>query len=158
MTNWDVFRAVGGISDELIEDAGLEPATPVKPRKPNRRRVIGAVAALAACAALVLAVWKPSDTAGECTTAQDDTAPPAESAANVSPDNGVMVPAPPYEGVYIPPAPMPEAPEPGTASDMVAFFIYNGRLYTQTGQYAAPSLRDGYICSVTGDIDEWSDA
>lgn len=41
---------------------------------------------------------------------------------------------------------------------MVAFFIYNGRLYTQTGQYADDSLKGHYICTVTGNIDEWSGA
>ena len=41
---------------------------------------------------------------------------------------------------------------------MMAFFIYNGRMYVQTGQYADPSLREGYVCTVKGDIDEWSGA
>ena len=69
-----------------------------------------------------------------------------------------MIPAPEEDGVYIPPEPMPEAPEPGVSADMTAFFIYNGRMYTQTGQYADASLRGDYMCTVTGSIDEWSGA
>ena len=156
MTNRDIFKAFGGVSEDIIEEAGTETEAP---RKSKKRRVVASAASLAACAALALVLWNPSGTAGGH-TAQDGTQPPAESSSDASPDNGVFEPAPPYEGVYIPPDPMPEAPsaEQGVAADMVAFFIHGGRLYTQTGQYADPSLKDGYICSVTGDIDEWSGA
>ena len=157
MTNWDVFKAIGGISDEAVEDARLESATSGSKRKTRRRRIIGAVAAMAACTALVLGIaqpWKGIKPVAGDNPAVDTSAAPGP----VSPDNGVMVPAPPWDSVYIPPDPMPEAPEPGVAADMMAFFIYNGRMYVQTGQYADPSLREGYVCTVTGDIDEWSGA
>ena len=157
MTNWDVFKAIGGISDEAIEDARLESATSGSKRKPRRRHIIGAVAVMAACTALVLGIaqpWKGIKPVAGDNPAVDTSAAPG----SVSPDNGVMVPAPPWDSVYIPPDPMPEAPEPGVAADMMAFFIYNGRMYVQTGQYADPSLREGYVCTVTGDIDEWSGA
>ena len=157
MTNWDVFKAIGGISDEAIEDARLESATSGSKRKTRRRRIIGAVAAMAACTALVIGIaqtWKGIKPVAGDNPAVDTSAAPG----SVSPDNGVMVPAPPWDSVYIPPDPMPEAPEPGVAADMMAFFIYNGRMYVQTGQYADPSLREGYVCTVTGDIDEWSGA
>ena len=157
MTNWDVFKAIGGISDEAVEDARLESATSGSKRKTRRRRIIGAVAVMAACTALVLGIaqpWKGIKPVAGDNPAVDTSAAPG----SVSPDNGVMVPAPPWDSVYIPPDPMPEAPEPGVAADMMAFFIYNGRMYVQTGQYADPSLREGYVCTVTGDIDEWSGA
>lgn len=157
MTNWDVFKAIGGISDEAIEDARLESATSGSKRKTRRRRIIGAVAVMAACTALVLGIaqpWKGIKPVAGDNPAVDTSAAPG----SVSPDNGVMVPAPPWDSVYIPPDPMPEAPEPGVAADMMAFFICNGRMYVQTGQYADPSLREGYVCTVTGDIDEWSGA
>ena len=157
MTNWDVFKAIGGISDEAIEDARLESATSGSKRKTRRRRIIGAVAAMAACTALVIGIaqtWKGIKPVAGDNPAVDTSAAPG----SVSPDNGVMVPAPPWDSVYIPPDPMPEAPEPGVAADMMAFFIYNGRMYVQTGQYADPSLREGYVCTVKGDIDEWSGA
>lgn len=157
MTNWDVFKAIGGISDEAIEDARLESATSGSKRKTRRRRIIGAVAVMAACTALVLGIaqpWKGIKPVAGDNPAVDTSASPG----SVSPDNGVMVPAPTWDSVYIPPDPMPEAPEPGVAADMMAFFIYNGRMYVQTGQYADPSLREGYVCTVTGDIDEWSGA
>lgn len=157
MTNWDIFKAIGGISDEAIEDARLESATSGSKRKTRRRRIIGAVAVMAACTALVLGIaqpWKGIKPVAGDNPAVDTSAAPG----SVSPDNGVMVPAPPWDSVYIPPDPMPEAPEPGVAADMMAFFIYNGRMYVQTGQYADPSLREGYVCTVTGDIDEWSGA
>ena len=157
MTNWDVFKAIGGISDEAIEDARLESATSGSKRKTRRRRIIGAVAVMAACTALVLGIaqpWKGIKPVAGDNPAVDTSAAPG----SVSPDNGVMVPAPPWDSVYISPDPMPEAPEPGVAADMMAFFIYNGRMYVQTGQYADPSLREGYVCTVTGDIDEWSGA
>ena len=157
MTNWDVFKAIGGISDEAIEDARLESATSGSKRKTRRRRIIGAVAVMAACTALVLGIaqpWKGIKPVAGDNPAVDTSAAPG----SVSPDNGVMVPAPPWDSVYIPPDPMPEAPEPGVAADMMAFFIYNGRMYVQTGQYADPSLREGYVCTVKGDIDEWSGA
>ncbi len=157
MTNWDVFKAIGGISDEAIEDARLESATSGSKRKTRRRRIIGAVAVMAACTALVLGIaqpWKGIKPVAGDNPAVDTSAAPG----SVSPDNGVMVPAPPWDSVYIPPEPMPEAPELGVAADMMAFFIYNGRMYVQTGQYADPSLREGYVCTVTGDIDEWSGA
>ena len=157
MTNWDVFKAIGGISDEAIEDARLESATSGSKRKTRRRRIIGAVAVMAACTALVLGIaqpWKGIKPVAGDNPAVDTSAAPG----SVSPDNGVMVPAPPWDSVYISPDPMPEAPEPGVAADMMAFFIYNGRMYVQTGQYADPSLREGYVCTVKGDIDEWSGA
>ena len=157
MTNWDVFKAIGGISDEAIEDARLESATSGSKRKTRRRRIIGAVAAMAACTALVIGIaqtWKGIKPVAGDNPAVDTSAAPEVTA----PDNGVMVPAPTWDSVYIPPDPMPEAPEPGVAADMMAFFIYNGRMYVQTGQYADPSLREGYVCTVTGDIDEWSGA
>ena len=162
MKNEDIFKAVGGISDELIDDSALTGGTPgasdsTKPARGKRTRVIASVCALAACAALVLGITRPWESGG-LPADENPAVNPASTPADATPVNGVMVPAPPYEGVYIPPAPMPEAPEPGTSADMVAFFIYNGRLYTQTGQYADASLKGHYICTVTGNIDEWSGA
>ena len=145
MTNRDIFKAAGGISDGLIDEA----AAPGK----SRRGVISGVAALAACAAIALIVWQPWAASA---------AVPAESApaasSDVTPGNGVFVPAEPFEPVYIPPEPMPEAPGAGMAADMMGFFIYNGRMYTQTTQYGSASLLGERVASVTGDIDEWSGA
>ena len=162
MKNEDIFKAVGGISDELIDDSAMTGGTQcasdsTKPARRKRPRVIASACALAACAALVLGITRPWESGG-LPEDENPAVNPASTPADATPDNGVMVPAPPYEGVYIPPAPMPEAPEPGTSADMVAFFIYNGRLYTQTGQYADASLKGHYICTVTGNIDEWSGA
>lgn len=149
MNNKDIFRAFGSISDGLIDDS-------VKPPKGKKlTRILASAGALTACAALALGITRPWEGGAP---AGDDTVPPYDSAQAVTPGNGVFVPAPEWDGIYIPPDPMPEAPDPGVAVDMVGFFIYNGRLYTQTGQYAAISLRDGYVCTVTGDIDEWSGA
>ncbi len=145
MTNKDIFKAAGGISDGLIDEAAA-------PRK-SRRGVISGVAALAACAAIALIVWQPRE-ASE--TKPAESAPAASSAATAG--NGVFVPAEPFEPVYIPPDPMPEAPEAGMAADMMGFFIHDGRMYTQTTQYVGASLLGERVASVTGDIDEWSGA
>ena len=145
MTNKDIFKAAGGISDGLIDEA----AAPGK----SRCRVIAGVAALAACAAIALIVWQPREVS-EAEPA--DSAPAASSAATAG--NGVFVPAEPFEPVYIPPDPMPEAPEAGMAADMIGFFIHDGRMYTQTTQYVGASLLGERVASVTGDIDEWSGA
>ncbi|HIT30109.1 MAG TPA: hypothetical protein IAC26_04630, partial [Candidatus Scatomorpha stercoravium] len=53
MTNKDIFKAVGCISDGLIDEA----AAPKKPR----RGVMAGLAALAACAAIALIAWQPWD-------------------------------------------------------------------------------------------------
>ena len=53
MTNRDIFKAAGGISDGLIDEAAA-------PRK-SHRGVISGVAALAACAAIALIVWQPRE-------------------------------------------------------------------------------------------------
>ena len=145
MTNKDIFKAAGGISDGLIDEA----AAPGK----SRRRVIAGAAALAACAAIALIVWQPRE-ASEAEPAE--SAPAASSAATAG--NGVFAPAEPFEPVYIPPEPMPEAPEAGMAADMMGFFIHDGRMYTQTTQYVGASLLGERVASVTGDIDEWSGA
>lgn len=145
MTNKDIFKAAGGISDGLIDEAAA-------PRK-SRRRVIAGAAALAACAAIALIVWQPRE-ASE--TKPAESAPAASSAATAG--NGVFVPAEPFEPVYIPPDPMPEAPEAGMAADMMGFFIHDGRMYTQTTQYVGASLLGERVASVTGEIDEWSGA
>ena len=145
MTNRDIFKAAGGISDGLIDEAAA-------PRK-SRRRAIAGAAALAACAAIALIVWQPRE-ASE--TGPAESAPAASSASTAG--NGVFVPAEPFEPVYIPPEPMPEAPGAGMAADMMGFFIYNGRMYTQTTQYVSASLLGERVASVTGDIDEWSGA
>ena len=145
MTNRDIFKAAGGISDGLIDEAAA-------PRK-SHRGVISGVAALAACAAIALIVWQPRE-ASE--TKPAESAPAASSAATAG--NGVFVPAEPFEPVYIPPDPMPEAPEAGMAADMIGFFIHDGRMYTQTTQYVGASLLGERVASVTGDIDEWSGA
>ena len=145
MTNKDIFKAVGCISDGLIDEA----AAPKKPR----RGVMAGLAALAACAAIALIVWQPRE-ASE--TGPAESAPAASSASTAG--NGVFVPAEPFEPVYIPPEPMPEAPGAGMAADMMGFFIYNGRMYTQTTQYVSASLLGERVASVTGDIDEWSGA
>ena len=145
MTNKDIFKAAGGISDGLIDEAAA-------PRK-SRRRVIAGVAALAACAAIALIVWQPREVS-EAEPAE--SAPAASSAATAG--NGVFAPAEPFEPVYIPPDPMPEAPEAGMAADMIGFFIHDGRMYTQTTQYVGASLLGERVVSVTGDIDEWSGA
>lgn len=147
MKNQDIFKAVGNISDELIDEAARPAAKRV------RRRIFAGAAAAAACAALAFAVWQPWDNA-----VLPVVPAVTESGAQATPVNGVMIPAPEEDGVYIPPEPMPEAPEPGVSADMAAFFIYNGRMYTQTGQYADASLRGDYMCTVTGSIDEWSGA
>lgn len=145
MTNRDIFKAAGGISDGLIDEAAA-------PRK-SRRRVIAGTAALAACAAIALIVWQPRE-ASE--TKPAESAPAASSASTAG--NGVFAPAEPFEPVYIPPDPMPEAPEAGMAADMIGFFIHDGRMYTQTTQYVGASLLGERVASVTGDIDEWSGA
>ncbi len=145
MTNRDIFKAAGGISDGLIDEAAA-------PRK-SRRGVISGVAALAACAAIALIVWQPREVS-EAEPAE--SAPAASSAATAG--NGVFAPAEPFEPVYIPPEPMPEAPEAGMAADMIGFFIHDGRMYTQTTQYVGASLLGERVASVTGDIDEWSGA
>ena len=145
MTNKDIFKAAGGISDGLIDEA----AAPGK----SRRRAIAGAAALAACAAIALIVWQPRE-ASEAEPAE--SAPAASSAATAG--NGVFAPAEPFEPVYIPPEPMPEAPEAGMAADMMGFFIHDGRMYTQTTQYVGASLLGERVASVTGDIDEWSGA
>lgn len=141
----DIFKAVGNISGELIDESAA-------PRRPRRGRTAASIAALAACAALALALWQPWD--GSPAEAQPGTTP----AGLDTPGNGVFVPASPYAGVYIPPEPMPAAGEAGMASDMIGFFIYGGRMYTQTTIYADSSLRGERLCTVTGDIDEWSGA
>ena len=145
MTNKDIFKAAGGISDGLIDEAAA-------PRK-SRRRAIAGAAALAACAAIALIVWQPREVSE---TKPAESAPAASSAATAG--NGVFVPAEPFEPVYIPPDPMPEAPEAGMAADMMGFFIHDGRMYTQTTQYVGASLLGERVASVTGDIDEWSGA
>lgn len=145
MTNKDIFKAAGGISDGLIDEAAA-------PRK-SRRGVISGVAALAACAAIALIVWQPRE-ASE--TKPAESAPAASSAATAG--NGVFAPAEPFEPVYIPPEPMPEAPEAGMAADMMGFFIHDGRMYVQTTQYVSVSLLGERVASVTGDVDEWSGA
>ena len=148
MTNKDIFKAVGCISDGLIDEA----AAPKKPR----RGVMAGLAALAACAAIALIAWQPWDSpAAPAATAPAAASPPPPAETEI---NGVMVPAPPWEPVYVPPEPMPEAPGAGMAADMMGFFIYNGRMYTQTVQYVGASLLGDYIFSPTGGIDEWSGA
>ena len=149
MNNKDIFRAFGSISDGLIDDS-------VKPPKGKKlTRILASAGALAACAALALGITRPWEGGAP---AGDDTVPPYDSAQAVTPGNGVFVPASPYAGVYIPPEPMPAAGEAGMASDMIGFFIYGGRMYTQTTIYADSSLRGERLCTVTGDIDEWSGA
>ncbi len=147
MTNKDIFKAAGNISGELIDEAAA-------PRK-SRRGLIAGAAALAACAALALIAWQPW-TSGAVAETPGSAA--AESAPAATPANGVFVPAEPWEAVYIPPEPMPEAPAEGMAADMIGFFILNGRMYTQTAQYIDPSLLGERVGSVTGGIDEWSGA
>ena len=148
MTNKDIFKAVGCISDGLIDEA----AAPKKPR----RGVMAGLAALAACAAIALIAWQPWDSpAAPIATAPASASPPPPAETEI---NGVMVPAPPWEPVYVEPEPMPEAPEDGMAADMIGFFIYNGRMYTQTMQYVGASLLGEYIFSPAGGIDEWSGA
>ena len=51
MKNQDIFKAVGNISDELIDEAARPAAKCV------RRGIFAGAAALAACAALAFAVW-----------------------------------------------------------------------------------------------------
>lgn len=139
MTNRDIFKAVGNISDELIDAAA--------PKKHSRaKRVIAPVAALAACLALVLAVWQPWNSPAAVTT--DDPATTTQ--------NGVFVPAATPDGVYIPPEPMPGAPGIGMAADMIGFVVHDGRMYTQTGEYATETLLGEYLFTATGSIDEWS--
>lgn len=148
MTNRDIFKAVGDISDTLIDESA-------QPRP--RRRGVRAISfgALAACAALVIAVWQPWGS--PAAPAPDDLVQPS-SVSQTTPGNGIFVPASPDAGVYIPPDPMPDSPSAGMASDMIGFFIYNGHMYTQTTVYIDDALRGDYLCTVTGDIDEWSGA
>lgn len=143
----DIFKAVGGIPGKYIDEAAAAPT-----RRGRFRKILAPAAALAACAVLALGLARPWGQA-----APPDV-PPLASAPAATPGNGAFVPAPDWNSVYIPPDPMPKAPEPGVSADMVAFFIHGGRLYSQTGQYAAASLRGGYVCTVTGDVDEWSGA
>ena len=139
MTNKDIFKAVGDIPNELIDEAAA-------PRRP-RRGALAACASLAACAAIAIALWQPwSITVDE----------PGESEPAGTPANGVFVPAEPWEAVYIPPEPMPEAASGYYAADMIGFFIRGGRMYTQTAQSVDISLLGDYLFSPTGDIDEWS--
>ena len=139
MTNRDIFKAVGNISDELIDAAA--------PKKHSRaKRVIAPVAALAACFALVLAVWRPWNSPAAITT--NDPAATTQ--------NGVFVPDVTPEGVYIPPEPMPDAPDVGMAADMIGFVVHDRHMYTQTGVYAPETLLGEYLFTATGSIDEWS--
>ena len=154
MTNKDIFKAVGELSGELVEEA----AAPKRPR----RGLLGAIAALAACAAVVLMAWQPWQTPAlnePAVTGHAAADPSAiDSAAAETGTNGVMAPAETWAPVYIPPEPMPDSPDLGMAMDMVGFFIYDGRMYTQTTQCVGEELLGERLASVTGDIDEWSGA
>ena len=144
MTDKDIFTAFGGISGKYIDEAAA-------PRK-TRRAAALSIAALAACAAIAVFAWQPWD----APAAAPEAASPAPTPGAAEPGNGVMVPAPTWEPAYIEPEPMPEAPEAGMAADMIGFFIYGGRMYTQTGQYVPSSLLGDYVFSPMADIDEWS--
>ena len=84
MTNKDIFKAVGELSGELVEEAAA-------PRRP-RRGLAGAIAALAACAAVVLMAWQPWQTPALSEPAVTDPAVTGHAAAETG-TNGVMVPA-----------------------------------------------------------------
>lgn len=148
MNNKDIFRAFGSISDGLIDDS-------VKPPKGKKlTRILASAGALAACAALALGVWRVAGLTTEGTL--PDTA--GQASSDLEEQEGIFSPATPDVGVYIPPAPMPDSSSAGMASDMIGFFIYGGRMYTQTTVYVDDALRGDYVCTVTGDIDEWSGA
>lgn len=148
MNNKDIFSAFGSISDGLIDDS-------VKPPKGKKlTRILASAGALAACAALALGVWRVAGLTTEGTL--PDTA--GQASSDLEEQEGIFAPATPDVGVYIPPAPMPDSSSAGMASDMIGFFIYGGRMYTQTTVYVDDALRGDYVCTVTGDIDEWSGA
>ena len=46
--------------------------------------------------------------------------------------------------------------EDGLASDMIGFFIYEGRCYVQTCDYMTKDVVGDYVCTSTGLIDEWT--
>ncbi|MBQ2901543.1 MAG: hypothetical protein IJE49_06805 [Agathobacter sp.] len=46
--------------------------------------------------------------------------------------------------------------ENGLASDMIGFFIYEGRCYVQTCDYMTKDVVGDYVCTSTGLIDEWT--
>ena len=148
MKNQDIFKAVGAVSDSLIDEAAA-------PRKPCRSVI--ALAAAAACAAVALAAWQPwASPASPIPSGAAEASPAAEPGATAG--NGVFVPADPWEAVYVEPEALPAAPGVGFAADMIGFFIHNGRMYTQTGQYIDTALLAGRVAAVSGDIDEWSHA
>ena len=144
MNAYDLFRAVGEVGGDLVEEAAAEAK--------KRRRAPLYAAALAACAALALLLARPWAQETPAVT----SAPAVEEQPGAQETPAASAPAAEEQpGAQETPA-VATAP---VAMDMVAFVIYGGRMYECSQVLegdAAEELMGEYLFTSPGYIDEWS--
>lgn len=144
MNAYDLFRAVGEVGGDLVEEAAAEAK--------KRRRAPMYAAALAACAALMLLLARPWAQETPAVT----SAPAVEEQPGAQETPAASAPAAEEQpGAEETPA-VATAP---VAMDMVAFVIYGGRMYECSQVLegdAAEELMGEYLFTSPGYIDEWS--
>ena len=144
MNAYDLFRAVGEVGGDLVEEAAAEAK--------KRRRAPMYAAALAACAALMLLLARPWAQETPAVT----SAPAVEEQPGAQETPAASAPAAEEQpGAEETPA-VATAP---AAADMVPFVIYGGRMYERSQVLegdAAEELMGEYLFTSPGYIDEWS--
>lgn len=120
---------------ELIDPAYVE-AADAKPKKKNHKGAKwGAMAACLCLAAVGMAIWQRS----------------------TPPDNAGNVAVIPDSGITIPRMEVSLSADPGAETDMIAFFIYQGRCYVHYECiYTDENIVGEYLGTATGLIDEWT--
>lgn len=131
MNREDLFKSISGVDEEILERSETDAK--------KKKTVWVKWGALAACLCLVVAggIWKISNlpTKGE-----------------PSSDYSVS-----EEGITIPALEVSLSKEAAAMSDMIGFFIYEGRCYVYYENFSeAEEVVGEYLGTVTGMIDEWT--
>lgn len=134
------------MADDVIRRIG-EYEVKQKHRRQNIAKIVSAVSVGCFAVLIGVGIWNAGTDEGDITESKND-AIQETSSISTNGDNGITIPK---REVYL-------AKNDGVEMDMLAFFIYEGRVYISFGEYGniSDEIVGEYLGTSTGMIDEWT--
>ena len=134
------------MADDVIRRIG-EYEVKQKHRRQNIAKIVSTVSVGCLAVLIGVGIWNAGTDEGDITESKND-AIQETSSISTNGDNGITIPK---REVYL-------AKNDGVEMDMLAFFIYEGRVYISFGEYGniSDEIVGEYLGTSTGMIDEWT--
>ena len=134
------------MADDVIRRIG-EYEVKQKHRRQNIAKIVSTVSVGCLAVLIGVGIWNAGTDEGDITESKND-AIQETSSISTNNDNGITIPK---REVYL-------KKSDGVEMDMLAFFIYEGRVYISFGEYGniSDEIVGEYLGTSTGMIDEWT--